>query len=150
MPGGDLQRGSGREGPARSERTARFRAARTQNYALSVRYFWTRSEKESFLPVDNNLGLGYLANPAACRAFLDHCAQLAKLFGKLGGRRRTVHLTTGSLWKEKRKEESIREVETVLVEAGAVSLDGVRPDRDEEARWCEASCSTVSFQDADA
>ena len=31
----------------------------------------------------------------------------------------------------------------------AVSLDGVRPDGDEEVRWCEASCGTVSFQDTE-
>ena len=110
---------------------------------------------------------GYLTNPAAYRALLllDHCTpqETAKLFEELGGMNpSSSHLkrlleTTGSLWKEKGREamESIREAETVPEEAVscAVSLDGVmvslRPDGDEEACWREASCGTVSFQDAE-
>ena len=108
---------------------------------------------------------GYLTNPAAYRALLllDHCTpqETAQLFGGLGGMNpSSSHLkrlleTTGNLWKEKGEEamESIREAETVPEEAVscAVSLDGVmiRPDGDEEACWREASCGTVSFQDAE-
>ena len=160
-----------RGGPIRRDDKVFYRAARTQNHTLfgPVRFFRTRyrSEKESFSPVDNDLGLvdGYLTNPAAYRALLvlDHCTsrETAKLFGELGGMSpSSSHLkrlleTTGSLWKEKGKEANIREAETVPEEAVscAVSLDGVmvplRPDGDEEACWREASCGTVSFQDVD-
>ena len=102
-------------------------------------------------------------NPAAALLVLDHCTprEAAKLFGELGGMNpSSSHLkrlleTTGSLWKETEREamDSIREAETVPEEAVscAVSLDGVplRPDRDDEACWREASCGTVSFQDAE-
>ena len=162
-----------RGGPIRKDDKVFYRAARTQKTIHTlfgpVRYFRTRSEKESFSPVDNDLGLvdGYLTNPAAYRALLvlDHCTsrETAKLFGELGGMSpSSSHLkrlleTTGSLWKEKGKEamDNIREAETVPEEAVscAVSLDGVmvsiRPDGDEEACWREASCGTVSFQDAE-
>ena len=49
--------------------------------------------------------------------------------------------------------DSIREAETGEAVSCAVSLDGVmvplRPDGGEEACWREASCGTVSFQDAE-
>ena len=85
-----------RGGPVREGGKVFYRAARTQKTTLSARYFRTRyrSEKESFSPVDNDLGLGYLTNPAAYLALLilDHCTprETAKLFGELGGRRRAT------------------------------------------------------------
>ena len=104
-------------------------------------------------------------NPAAHRALLvlNHCTprEAAKLFGELGGMNpSSSHLkrlleTTGSLWKEREQEamDSIREAETGEAVSCAVSLDGVmvplRPDGDEEACWREASCGTVSFQNAE-
>ncbi len=82
-----------RGGPIRKDDKVFYRAARTQKTVHTlfgpVRYFRTRSEKESFSPVDNDLGLidGYLTNPAASLLLLEHCTpqETAKLFGELGG-----------------------------------------------------------------
>ena len=124
-------------------------AGRTARFGLRGR----RRPTLSGLPDTQGIvlaGRQWAENPAAALMVLDHCAsrEAAKLFGEPGGMnpssscalvRQAVSGRKGS------RRPWIREMETG--EAVRLSLDGVRPDGDEEA--CRASCGTVSFRDAE-